>query len=138
MADRVKKVSYAKLIVPNRSGQGARLLGELHDEGVNLAAFHAFPAGGGKTQVDLVAQDKAALRRAARKNDWKLSSPRKAFLIEGDDRAGAVQRQFAKLADAGINVVASSAVAAGRGRYGMILWVKPADYARASRALRAR
>jgi hypothetical protein len=29
-------------------------------------------------------------------------------------------------------------VAAGQGRYGMILWVKPRDYARAARALGAR
>jgi hypothetical protein len=29
-------------------------------------------------------------------------------------------------------------VAAGKDRYGMILWVKPKDYAKASRALGAR
>ena len=33
---------------------------------------------------------------------------------------------------------AADAVAAGRGRYGMILWVKDKDYARAARALGAR
>ena len=51
---------------------------------------------------------------------------------------GAVHRHIAKLADAGINVTAADAVAAGNGRYGMILWVKPKDYARAARALNAR
>jgi hypothetical protein len=138
MADRVKKVRYSKVMLPNRAGQGARLLEELRDAGVDLVAFHAFPAGGGKTQVDLVTADNAALRRAARRNAWKLAPPKNAFVIEGDDRTGAVQRHFAKLADARINVVAASAVAAGRGRYGMILWVRPRDYARASRALGAR
>ena len=47
-------------------------------------------------------------------------------------------RQLKKLADERINVTAVDAVAAGRQRYGMILWVKPKDYARASRALRAK
>ena len=45
---------------------------------------------------------------------------------------------LARLADARINVTAVDAVTAGAGRYGVILWVKPRDYARAARALRAR
>jgi hypothetical protein len=36
-----------------------------------------------------------------------------------------------------VNVTAVDAVTAGRGRFGMILWVKPRDVAKASRALRA-
>ena len=43
-----------------------------------------------------------------------------------------------KLADEKINVTAADAVAAGKGRYGMILWVRPKDYARAARVLRAK
>ncbi len=35
-------------------------------------------------------------------------------------------------------VTAVDAAAAGKGRYGMILWVKPKNYARAARALGAR
>jgi hypothetical protein len=49
-----------------------------------------------------------------------------------------VHRHLQKLGDAGINVTAADAVSAGRGRYGMILWVKPRDYARAAKALGAR
>ncbi len=43
-----------------------------------------------------------------------------------------------KLADARINVVATDAVTAGKGRYGAILWVKPKDVAKAARVLGAR
>ncbi|UCG12895.1 MAG: hypothetical protein JSU72_20915 [Deltaproteobacteria bacterium] len=43
-----------------------------------------------------------------------------------------------KLATKKINVTAADAVAAGKGRYGMILWVKPKDYAKAARALNAK
>ena len=47
-------------------------------------------------------------------------------------------RHIQKLADNRINVTAADALCAGKGRYGMLLWVKPKDYARASRALRAK
>jgi hypothetical protein len=58
--------------------------------------------------------------------------------VQGSDELGACHRQLKKLADERINVTAVDGVAAGRQRYGMILWVKPKDYARASRVLRAK
>jgi hypothetical protein len=138
MADRVKKVNYAYAVVPNRAGQGARMLSELERSGVNLLAYSGFPVGGGRSQIDFVLEDMGPLKRAARTNGWRLSKVKKGFLVQGTDRVGAVSRQLKKLADAGVNVIAADAVAAGRGRYGMILWVKPRDYARAARALAAR
>jgi len=80
----------------------------------------------------------AGVRRAARKNGWRLSRAKRGFLVQGRDRIGAVHRQLQKLGARKVNVVAADAVAAGRGRYGMILWVRPKDYARAARALGAR
>jgi hypothetical protein len=43
-----------------------------------------------------------------------------------------------KVADEKINVTAADAVAAGKGRFGMLLWVKPKDYVRAAKTLKAR
>jgi hypothetical protein len=134
----VRRVSYCYPIVPNRPGQGARVLAELKRAGVNLLAYSGFPIGGGRSQLDLVLEDVGALRRVARKNGWRLSKVKKGVLIQGTDEVGAVHRHLQKLADARINVTAADAVAAGQGRYGMILWVKPHDYARAARALGAR
>jgi hypothetical protein len=138
MADRVSKVTYCYAKVPSRAGQGAKMLSELKDEGVSLLAFSGFPAGAGKAQLDFVTDDVAGLRRAARRNGWRLSKPKKGFLVQGGDSAGAVYRHVRKLADRKISVTAADAVCAGKGRYGMILWVKPKDYARAARALGAR
>ena len=138
MPDRVRKVNYCYPIVPNRAGHGARILAELKDAGVNLLAYSGFPIGGGRSQLDLVLGDMGPLRRIARKNGWRLSKVKKGFLIQGSDQVGAVHRHLQKLGDAGINVTAADAVSAGQGRYGMILWVKPRDYARAARALGAR
>jgi hypothetical protein len=137
MADRVQKVQYAYVMVPQRAGQAARMLQELKSDGVDLVAFSGFPGKKG-AQVDLVTQDMTGLKRVARRNGWKLSKTKKGFLVQGDDRIGAVHRHLSRLAEKKINVVAADAVAAGKGRYGMILWVKPKDYARATRALNAR
>ena len=138
MSDRVKKVSYAYLMVPNRAGKGSQVLAELRREGVDLIAFSAFPGRGGKAQVDLIGEDISAIRRIARRNGWRLSKVKKGFVIQGDDRVGAVSRHLDKLAARKINLTAADAVTAGQGRYGMILWVKQKDYARAARALGAR
>ena len=133
-----RKVRYVVLKVPSRAGQAAAILGALAEAGVNLQAFSGFPDRGGKAQVDLVTDDLAGVRSVARKQGWRIGSAKRGFLVQGRDRVGAVQRDLARLARAGINVTAADAVTAGRGRYGMILWVKPKDYGRAARALRAR
>jgi hypothetical protein len=138
MPDRVRKVTYCYPIVPNRAGQGARVLAEVARAGILLLAYSGFPVGGGKSQLDLVVDDIGPLRRLARRNGWRLSKVKKGFLIQGTDQVGAAHRHLQKLADAGINVTAADAVGAGKGRYGMILWVKPRDYARAAKALGAR
>jgi hypothetical protein len=134
----VRKVNYCYMTVPARAGHGAKILGELKDAGVDLLAFTGFPTKAGKAQIDLIAQDMPAVRRVAKKNDWRLSANKKGFLIQGGDKPGAVHRHVQKLADLRINVTAADAIAAGQGRYGMLLWVKQKDYARAARALKAK
>jgi hypothetical protein len=138
MADRIRKINYTYVMVPHRPGKGIEVLGALREAGINLLAFSAFPAGSGKAQVDLVTDDLPGLRRVARRNGWRLKAVKRGFLIQGEDRVGAVHRLLAKLAAARINATAADAVTAGRGRYGMILWVKQKDFGRAARALGAR
>jgi len=138
MAVRSRKVNYCYLKAPSRAGQGAKVLGALKDAGVELLMYSGFPIGGGKAQLDFVTDDMAALRRVARHEGWRLSKNKKAFLIQGDDTPGAVYRIVDRLAKAGINIVAAQAVAAGRKRFGMILWVNQKVYGKAARALNAK
>lgn len=137
MATNIRKTAYFSMKTPNRSGQGARLLNGLAAHGVNLLAFTGFP-NAGRAQVDFIPYDVTKFTRAARKLGLKVSKRKTVFLAQGTDKAGAVAGICSKLARAGINMVAMDAVAAGRGRYGAIFWVKPRDVARASRVLRAR
>jgi hypothetical protein len=138
MPDRVTKVNYCYMEVPNRPGAGERILAQLREDGADLLVFSGFPIGGGRAQLDFVPQDMAAFRRVARRNRWRVSKVKKGFLVTGTDQLGAAHRHVRKLSDAKINITAVDAVAAGRGRYGMILWVKPTVYGRAARVLGAR
>jgi hypothetical protein len=137
MADTIRIVEYFYVQAPSKPGVGASLLTELKNAGVNLVAFSGFPSGRG-AQIDFVPEDPRAFRAAARKAKWKVVGPKRALLVEGDDRPGAVGGIMATLGDAKINVTAVDAVCAGAGRYGAILWVTPKDVSRAAKALGAR
>ena len=136
MADRVQRVEYFYVQVPNRAGEGARYLSALGEAGVNLLAFSGFPEGRG-SQLDFVPADPAAFRAFAKRSKWKITGPKRAFLLGGDDRVGVVAEIHQKLAAAKVNVTAIDAVCAGAGRYGAILWVAPRDYAKAAGLLGA-
>ena len=137
MPDTARRVAYHYVKVPDTAGEGLRILSALRDSGVNLLAYLGFPLGGGRSQLDLVPEDPEALEEAAARAGIMLSEAKRAFLIQGDDRVGAVADTTAKLAEASINVTAASATGVGASRYGMILWVAPADYERAAGALGA-
>jgi hypothetical protein len=137
MADTVRRVEYFYVTVPDSPGEGHRVLSALKDGGVNLLAYLGFPVGGGQFQVDLVPEEPASLREAVERAGVTLSEAKRAFLIQGDDRVGAVADTTAKLAEANINITAAAATSAGSGRYGMIVWVAPADYESAAAALGA-
>ena len=68
----------------------------------------------------------------------RISSRKTVFLAQGNDKVGALTQILGRLGKARINLVALSAVTAGKRRYGMLFWVKPKDVAKASRLLRAR
>ena len=137
MADRVMKVSYFAMAVPNRPGQGAKLLAALAERKVNLLGFTGFPIGKG-AQLDFLPERPAAFLAAAKRAKIKVKPKKAGFLVQGDDRPGAVAKLLKKLADRKINVTAIDAVTAGKKRWGALLWVKPKDVSRAAKALGAR
>lgn len=137
MAETIKKVFYYAKDVANRPGEGAKILGALADEGVNLLAFTGFPKGR-KAQIDFIPEDSAAFTAAAKRAGIKVKPKKMGFLVQGDDRPGAVANILRRMADAKINVTAVDALSAGKGRYGAILWVKPKDVNKAAKALHSR
>jgi len=136
MSEMIRKVDYYYTAAPDKPGEGSRLLDALRRAGVSLLAVHAFPSAR-KAQVDFVPVDAATFLAAAKSAKIKLSKPKTTFLVQGDDRVGAMADVMQRLATAKINVTAVTGISAGMGRYGAILWVKPRDVAKAAAALGA-
>ncbi len=134
MGESISRVDYFYVMAPDKPGEAARMLEHLKRAGVNLLAFSGFPKAK-QAQLDFIPADSAAFVAAARQAKWKLKGPKQGFLVQGDDRVGAIADLLGRLAAARINVTATDAVCAGSGRYGVILWVKPRDVKRAAQAL---
>ena len=134
MADQVSRVDYYSAMVPDKPGEAARILMVLEQAGVDLVAFSGFPEGR-KAQLDFVAADGAAFVKAAKKAGLEVGKKKTAFLVEGEDRVGAVAAIAHKLAEARINIISMQAICAGEGRYGGLLWVRPDDVRKAAKVL---
>ena len=136
MSETVRLVDYFYITASNTPGEGARVLAALKDAGVNLLGFSGFPQGR-RAQIDFIPEDAAAFKQAAKQARWKLIGPKRGFLVQGDDRVGALSDILARLGAAKINVTAIDAVSAGGGHYGALLWVAPRDVKKAAALLGA-
>ena len=134
MADEIQRVQYFYTEVSDKPGEGLKVLNALRDEAVNPSAFVAFRKGR-RAQLDFVPTDQPAFKTAAKKAKIRLIGPKTAFLIQGDERTGAIADTVAKLSGASINITELHAATAGAGRYGAILWVKPRDVKKAATVL---
>ncbi len=134
MLDTVRTAQYFKVQVPDKPGEAARCLGALEAADVNLLAFLAFPRNR-RSQLDFVPSEPTTFKAFAKEAKWKIQGPKTCFLVEGEDRVGAVASHADILAKAKVNIHATVAVCGGAGRYGVILWVKPKDAKRAAKAL---
>jgi hypothetical protein len=123
MKDKLRRVDYFYTIIPNTPGQGAKVMGALAAEEVDLLAFSCFPTGK-VAQLDLVPASSADLKRAAKRLGLKLTTKKSGFLFQGDNRVGAMVKILDTLAAAKVNIIACDAVTSGKGRFGAIFWVK--------------
>ena len=137
MLSSVKEVEYYYTVVANKPGEARRLLDFLSEKMVNLLALTAFPLEVGKSQIDLFPAEPEALKEAAADAQIDLVGPKKAFLLQGEDRIGALYDVHLKLSNAGLNIYACNGVVDGTGRFGYVIWVDPADYDEASKVLQS-
>ena len=137
MSSTVKEVEYYYALVADKPGEARKLLEFLSEKNVNLLAITAFPVGEGKSQLDFFPDNPEQFLKAAADAEIPLVGPKKAFLIQGEDKAGALYDFHLKLSNAGINIHASNGAVDGTGRFGFVLWVRPEDYEAASKALKS-
>ena len=129
------KLDYYSVVVPNKPGKGAQVLSALKEAGVNFIGIWGYPVGKSKSRIDLVAEDTASLKKAAKQLKIELGPKQTAFHITGEDHPGAVAEVLAKLAAKKINVFAMQALCAGNGRFGALVQVEPDDVKKAAKAL---
>lgn len=134
MTDKVKRIDYYYVQVPNQPGQAFEVLSKLKEAKVNLLSFTAFPSEAGNSQIVMAPEKPEAFVKAAERMGLHLSAKKEAFFVQGKDRPGALAEIFNKLNAAKVNVHASNATSAGS-TYGFIFWVKARDMDAAAKAL---
>ena len=136
MADESRQVEHYTATIPDKVGEGARVLGALRDAGVNLIAFWGYPSGKGKAQLEFIPENGAAFVAAAKQAKLRVRKST-ALYVHGDDRPGAVADMVKRLAEARISVGALQAVSGGGGTYGAVIFLPPAAARKAATVLGA-
>ncbi len=122
MPDEIRRVEHYSVSIPNKVGEGARVLGALRDAGVNFIAIWGYPRGRGRVQLELIPENGAAFSAAAKQTKLRAQKST-AFYISGEEHPGAIADTLKKLADAKISVGALQAVCGGAGRYGAVVFL---------------
>jgi hypothetical protein len=135
MSMMIRRVEYFHATVRDQPGEAYTLLSQLASAEVNLLAFNAVPVGPQQTQLVIFPESVESLAQAAERSGLILTGPQRAFLIQGDDKLGALVDLHRKLNESRINVYASSGVTDGRGGYGYVLYVRSEHYEDAAAAL---
>ena len=136
MSDKAYRVDYYKAVISNRPGEGAKILGALKKEGINLLGFTGFPRKS-KSQIDFIPQNSKAFTAAAKRIGLRVTKKETGFLVQGQDKVGAIANIMEKLGKAKINITAIDALCAGKGRFGTIFWVKKPNVNKAAKILKA-
>ena len=134
MVDTARRVHCFSTQVPDQPGAAFKVLATLVSSGVNLLACSGTQRGR-QALIDIVPDDEASFADVARAAGLSFALQKSGFLIQGDDRPGALAENLKKLADAHINVMAIDAVVAGAGRWAANVWVDPDDVSKAAEVL---
>jgi hypothetical protein len=135
MGTKIRSVQYFYAMVKDEPGAAYGILTRLASAEVNLLAFKCIPMGPGLTQLVLFPDSVERMAGVAEQAGMTLTGPHNAFLIQGDDRLGALVELHQRLTNARVNVYASDGVTDGRGGYGYVLYVRPDDYQSAAHVL---
>ena len=136
MPSTVRRVQYFYATVRGEPDEAFELLGHLAGQGVNLLALNTMPLGPDAMQLTLFPEDPPKLLDAAKAAGMTLEGPHSALLVQGEDHLGVLAKLHSQLHRSGAHVYASSAVTDGRGYYGAVLYMRPADAERAAGVLK--
>jgi hypothetical protein len=135
MAEGISKVEYYSVELADKPGAGAHIMSAFKEAGVNFTGLWGYPLSRGKSKLDLVAENSADFKKAAKKLKIEVGAKQIGFWVSGKDKKGAVADVLQKLADAGVNVRAAQAICSGAGRFGALIQVDTDDVKKAAKAL---
>jgi hypothetical protein len=135
MAYTIRRADYFYATVRDELGAAYGLLSQLAELGVDLLAFTAIPSGPTLAQFALFPADPNKLVAEARSANLPLDGPYHALLVQGDDELGALASVHKRLADAGVDIYASSGVTDGRGAFGYVVYVREDEFEKAAGVL---
>src|SRR5262245_57533483 len=110
MADKILRAPFFSVEVPDKPGEGAKIIFGLQRAGLNLLAFSGFPTHEGTAEIHLIVSDPDELRSVAARAGFPVMGPKTCFLIQGEDRVGALADVVTKLKEAKINMKALDAL----------------------------
>jgi prephenate dehydratase len=132
---KAKRVTYFKAKIEDKPGSLLALAKDLKAKNLGLIGLKGVgQAGQGEILVIAKSPDKL---RDAWKASGALAEEGTAFFVSGEDKTGALVASLDAIAKAGVNIVATEAIAVG-GKFGVILWVSPEDLDKTAQALGAK
>lgn len=132
---KAKRVAYFKAKIEDKPGALLALAKDLKAKNLGLIGLKGVgQAGQGEILVIAKSPDKL---RDAWKASGTLIEEGTAFFVSGADKTGALVASLDALGKAGVNIVATEAIAVG-GKFGVILWVSPEDLDKTAQALGAK
>jgi hypothetical protein len=134
MADQARVVHSYSTSVPDEPGQAFKVLATLVSGGINLLGCSGTQIEG-RARIDVVPDDVGAFATLVERAGLDFRRQKVGFLVQGDDRPGALADSLSRLADTGINVGGVQGLSAGAGRWGAIVWIADRDFEAAARAL---
>jgi hypothetical protein len=125
MADQIRKMKCLTATGEDKPGVLAQILKGLADAGANLVGLWAYPTSPGRAEIQCVPDDPEKVRSVAASAGIALTE-KDVFVVQGEDRVGALVDATRKIADAGVNLHSTVALAAG-GQYAAVITVKAED-----------
>jgi hypothetical protein len=135
MSYKIRRLNYYYAITQDKPGEAHKILSILADVGINQLAFNIMQMGPERSQITLFPEDDAKLMSVAERAGLNLDGPYNAIMVQGSDELGALVEVHEKLQNADINIASSTAIADGCGSYGYLIYVRPDEYNKATKAL---
>ena len=130
-----KRLTYFKTKIEDKPGALLALAKDLKEKKLDLIALKGIGQAG-QGEILVIAKSPDKLREA-----WKASGTLveegTVFFLSGADATGALVKSLDAVAGAGVNIVATEALAVG-GKFGAVLWVSPEDLDKTAQALGAK